>query len=453
MNRTAHRALSVRGVHLSLKIIAVALVALPVWWFLGIEQLIWLVIGVAAVVASNKLYINITTICIITFVFIQVISILFITDLYRYLSFIRIFVTNISAIFIYIAITTNIKTIKDIRLLIRALSIMMLISALMGLLATFGLRIEGINSLFGVVLPDSLKETDYGQRFVIRSLGSTGYFYGIGAYYRVNSFWMFATTYAMAIVTVWPLVLWAASVDRKRRLLHIITAVLLLINLIFTTGRTAIIGLIIGYIYIKWIYHNRTNYKIVIMYILGITITIGVISFYIINNKNILFVQSQGNSNVISSLLTARGGGSYSSRMRVYQETLKGFTMRPLLGWGTERDIPNLPYPAGSHSYYLGVLYKNGIIGLLSLLCLLFSAWREMSRCRNHKAHSDLPTWISLQRYVLWGFVAAMIAGITDAWDLDGLTFIVIWIVIAIGVSACHVARFSAARMSDNDPG
>jgi len=129
--------------------------------------------------------------------------------------------------------------------------------------------------------------------------------------------------------------------------------------------------------------------------------------------------------NIFDTLLYARGRGSVESRTTVYEATVRGFLERPIFGWGTERDIRESLFPAGSHSYYLSILYKNGIAGIFIFLILTYTTWKYTSPISGNSLFSDEINM--LLRYGRWSFIAVLINNLTDALDLDAITYTIFW--------------------------
>ena len=72
---------------------------------------------------------------------------------------------------------------------------------------------------------------------------------------------------------------------------------------------------------------------------------------------------------LIKELLAMREG-SNSTRMEIYRESMECFLKNPLIGCGI-KEIGRMGYPLGSHSSYLGFLYKTGILGALAAVAAL----------------------------------------------------------------------------------
>lgn len=76
------------------------------------------------------------------------------------------------------------------------------------------------------------------------------------------------------------------------------------------------------------------------------------------------------NTTIIDRLLNMREG-SNSTRMTIYKESLMAFISKPFWGCGI-KNIGSTGLPLGSHSTYIGFLFKTGIIGTLVILTGFF---------------------------------------------------------------------------------
>jgi len=128
---------------------------------------------------------------------------------------------------------------------------------------------------------------------------------------------------------------------------------------------------------------------------------------------------------IIDFALYSRGEGSANARSKIYIQTFESFLERPIFGWGTERDVKGLAYPLGSHSYYLGTLYKQGVAGLVLFLSIIANVWI------NIKVKSNLNYKVSLFfRYGQYMLLVFMINSFTDVLDLDATTMMFLWLLL-----------------------
>ena len=130
---------------------------------------------------------------------------------------------------------------------------------------------------------------------------------------------------------------------------------------------------------------------------------------------------------IIDLLLYSRGEGSANTRMKIYIQTFNSFLERPIFGWGTERDVKGLAYPLGSHSYYLGTLYKQGIVGFSLFISIVVLIWNKL------KVKSNLDD--NFTRFLKYGqflMLVYIMNSFTDVLDLDATTMLFLWLILSL---------------------
>lgn len=392
-------------------------VSLPLWWALGVEQFIWLPVllwsavkairrGRVRVPPALKLY--------AVLLFADIASSLFIVENYRYVSFIRTFAVFASGFLLIFVVVNDVRTSREVRRLLVGLVWMMAFAGLLGAVAVLGIYRPHFHSLIGTVLPHGIQSTGLGQRIVVRTAGGDGWFRAVGHFYRINSMFLFATLYASALAMSIPVVLGLASQSRRVvRWALIVISVLLIYNLVFTTGRSATLSLVLsGAVLVLVVLRSahRGRLWLVVAICAAVLVLVGIIADPI-------------GGHVLRLVVSGRGSSTHD-RLFIYQKTVAGFLERPVLGWGTVRDIPGFPYPAGSHSQYLGILYRQGAVGLALWLLLCYSVVKR--------------AWLGVRLkrpfavFLAWGLVAALLNSVTEVLDLDAVTFMVFCLLVAL---------------------
>jgi O-antigen ligase len=428
-------------------------VLLPLWWLLGIEQF-----GLPLVLAFPtlkmiqlqhfKVKLVPAAIWLLGFIVVHLISVVSVEETFRYITFLRNLSTYLSAFLILLVVTNQVTEYRQIKFLLNCLLLMMLLAGISGILAILGIWQPQITSLMGLLLPGWIKETTFGGNIAFRTFGQYAWFAWIGRYFRVRSLFMFATLYASALALTIPVAIYALHQNRGylRKIVFSIFIALLGINLIFTTGRIAMVGLLAGAAYYAFFYARwRQLTRLAVVFVLCALIVF------------LLFTPEQTFSTaneLYEEFIFARGSGSFTGRFHVYQVTLEQLWSRPWFGWGTERDIPDFPYPAGSHSYYLGIAYRHGLFGLIFFAGTLISVWRSSTPLRNMEVDKTDPYSRALKqflRYGRWIFIAALVNGFTDALDLDATTMAIMWLVFSLLIASRRLlisntgqAKFSA---------
>ena len=418
------------------------LLLLPLWWALGIEQFVWPVLfGWAALkmlyIQRLQVRVNGPVRWFALFLAIIIISALFIVEPERWLTYFRNFGAFLAGFLALLIISNRAREWRDIERLLDATLLIVLLAGLMGILAATNLWRPNFLSLAGRVLPGSVLATSYGNVVAYRTLGQFGWFIGLGLYFRLNSFFLFSNHYSSVLVYAIPFLFYKLERERGlRRLLVGLGVVMLLINLVYTTGRVAALSLLGGAILFLLFYTLRRRAIFVISALaLALAMWLVVLSAFVeyglVGGEGGYVSQAAG---LVEEFVFARGTGSYTSRFGVYEATVQGFLQRPLFGWGTERDVEGLDLPAGSHSEYFAALYRQGLLGLLALLGLLWSVWR-----------TTRPVWSwaarppgTLLRYGRWFFIGAVVNSLLNDPNVDSTTYVLLWVFMGVLVATAQ---------------
>lgn len=421
-----------------------AILLLPLWWILGVEQFIWPVIFTVAtikVLAIQKFRLAAPRPLrwFALFIAAVLISGLFVEDAARMLTYVRNLGAFMGGFLALLIIINRARSWRSIDRLLNAILVIMFLAGFAGLLAVLGVWRPQLESLAGQLLPDSVAGTGYGQVIVTRAFGQRNWFVGLGEYYRLRSFFLFSNHYSSALVYVLPFFFMRAGQTRglKKVLFSLIIA-MLLVNLVYTTGRVATLSLMAGALYFA-VFHSLSRRVIRVllsaglataMLLLLLTTTIELSTSRI--DEGLLNQTAEA----VEAFTFARGPGSFTNRFGVYEATLQGFLERPLFGWGTERDVEGLEIPAGSHSEYLAALYRQGLLGLIALVGLLITTWRATRPLKGAAAAGPAGTFL---RYGRWFFVASLINSIMTDPTVDSTTFVMLWVLLALLVATSRL--------------
>jgi putative inorganic carbon (hco3(-)) transporter len=213
--------------------------------------------------------------------------------------------------------------------------------------------------------------------------------------------------------------------------------IMAIFNLIFTTDRSAILGIIIGFIWWfffweKWLFKSKRN----------LYVAIAIIILVIIISSLFLIIYFNG-------FISARPG-SLETREIIYKKTIESWLEKPVFGWGVTRNIKdafpefevrkNIP-PLGTHSTYLGILYKQGAVGLLVFFWFLISIGISISRSYRFLKNKNDKIFFKLIGFASCGFIGNIVQGTFNMLDLDSLSFHISWINIALIVAAGYILK------------
>jgi len=125
--------------------------------------------------------------------------------------------------------------------------------------------------------------------------------------------------------------------------------------------------------------------------------------------------------------------GSTIWRGKLYEMTIRQAMEKPVLGHGFKPRIEDFPLPLGSHSTFIGVLYKTGFLGLLAFclfwILVLRKWWIQKKICEEDRLLCSV-----------WGLLGtALISGIfwmvTEDLDAPPLAAFLYFIVIGLSLS------------------
>lgn len=219
-------------------------------------------------------------------------------------------------------------------------------------------------TLLGKALPGGLKNTQIGQKIAIHGVGRELYFLGVNT--RLASIFTSSMQYAAVTLLVTPMALYFFLVKRGwMRLAFAVALILCLLGLFFSQGRTAMVisAVALPVVFVCFVLSKvgmLSNKSIastgLAVILLGAPIAMAVLPFAY-EAFDFYFVQQRA--------------ASYEERSEVYRQSWDQIGDSPLLGHGTQVTVEDLNVPLGSHNWYLGVLFKHGMLGLVPLLAFL----------------------------------------------------------------------------------
>jgi len=396
----------------------------PLWWVLGIEQFFWFVsVGLVfiqfVIYSKFEFHANVISILLLLFLVIYGISFFSIVEKIRYITYFRNLSTYLTALMLLIITWNVIDKWWQIEKLLRAIVFVMLVASVVGVLAfSFEIFRVEFQSLTGYFLPGFITETGYGSVIATRNVGYYNWFIGLGAYFRISSFFLYSTMFASTLAITLPIAFFLRNIKKgSERHFYSLTIVIMGLTLLFTTGRVAIFAIFAGYVIFRFLAIRSFAIKLS-------TVLVGVLLCSVF-----LFWLEQTGAlyQIIDLALYSRGEGSASTRMEIYRQTFNGFLERPFLGWGTERDVKGLAYPLGSHSYYLGTLYKQGVFGFLFFITLIILIWNKLKVKGN--IDNNFTRFFKYGQFLMLVYI---MNSFTDVLDLDSTTMLFLWLILSL---------------------
>ena len=280
-------------------------------------------------------------------------------------------------------------------------------------------------SLTGYFMPSAIAKTGYGSVIEVRNIGFYNWFMGLGTYFRVSSFFLYSTMFSSTLAITLPIALFLRNIKKgMARHFYSFVIVIMGLALIFTTGRVAIMAVLVGYILFRFL--SIRNFAIKLS-IIGLMLLFCSLFLLWLEQSGTLY-------QIIDLVLYSRGEGSANTRGKIYVQTFNSFLESPIFGWGTERDVKGLAYPLGSHSYYLGTLYKQGIVGFTLFIAIVVLLWNKLKV----KVFVD-NNFTRFFKYGQFLMLVYIMNSFTDVLDLDATTMMFLWMILSLLIIAKRI--------------
>lgn len=408
--------------------IFISLGLLPVWWVLGLDQFIWPMFAVAGyfLYLSFTLDFTIPKIFLLLFLIIAeyLLSISFITERIRYLTFIRNYSIFIGGVLTAVLIAKSHHSREDIIKTVLVIVIIEIIIAGAGFLALFNVNVSFTTPVSNII-PDSIN-SNYLKIMITKSFyrGYAGWFRSrhirpVGLMLYPN---LLAGIAAMAVllkIALWPFVRkWARGV----LLLSLCIDFTLLVS---SLSRSAWVGF--GSAVFLLLLVKTYGFKMKVQ-ILGLLVVV----FFIVMMFN-------GVDMIVSRLFEK--GHSNQGRLRIYFLSLHYLLENPLnllFGYGTQIDHPLLGPPMGSHSTYLGIMFKQGLV---SLLLFSFFIFKILKGGLNKKFVLVKKNPDNLYIYIFFAFVVLLFQAIFIEIDVDTIYAQFWWILLGLCLNIFYLNK------------
>lgn len=272
------------------------------------------------------------------------------------------------------------------------------------------------------LLPKSLNGTDYAKSLFRVDLYTHGWF-AHTTWRRIKGVSMFATSLA-AMLSVW--IVYMAGKDKRTRVEWAVIFGAALV-LLATLDRTSAVAAI-GGIGIICFLRSGTRGK---AFIATVGIAAAALGCLVAFTDVTVYVHK---------FLVLRGGGSFHGRLQIYSETWQAIKLNPW-GHGTEHHVPGLGPPLGSHSTWLGLLYKFGVLGLFGFVIYGVGVICQLCRGVTDIRGRRLAAGLGL-------FAAIALISILEELYVDSTTAIVMATVVGIVLRPLVSVQISPSRTS-----
>jgi hypothetical protein len=332
--------------------------------------------------------------------------------------FVRNLAVYAGALGLFLVVVNVAKTEPDLLKILRGLDLMVLLACLVGLAAILGLIPirPGLPAPISYILPERIRTSEYLSKMIVPNFGDyiRLELFNIRVR-RINSLFPYANLFAAALIIALPFELFLLNLSSgRRRMLARLKIFLIFVNLFFTYSRGAVLALLFGMLYIGFLRVKRfLGFLQRPAVVLATVCVLLVFLFFLVEP-------------VFQSKST-----STSVRLFIYEKTIESWKESPLFGWGTPRNIivdgePSKKHPPlGSHSQFLAVLYRYGLVGFIlygTILGLVFREVRKISRlARNDGILGNLGVSAG------WAFFLNLVHQVFIVMDFDIIVLYLIW--------------------------
>lgn len=359
--------------------ICFTLLLVPLWWYIGINFIVFHFLSVFLFIktvvkirrASERLQPPKEILFLSAYIFIYILSILInLKDIpvWRLLASLNNLSYWVMGVIILFVVYNSIK-LEDITKYLRTfknfgiITAVFVISIFSG--ALISLKYMNIETLIYQLLPRETIELIKTHAPLLRShliphLLIKSDFFSIPDVPRPNGFNLWATTLSGTMILLIVMTL-AFYKNRKRRIESVVVLGVEFITLFVTLSRN-ILCLFISLIIICLLTQSRKKM------LLNVTTLVLVVV--------VLFTLLIPPDELVNSLKSVRKY-STQSRFELYELAFSNIKQKPILGYGYKPRLEELSYyPIGSHSTYIGILHKTGLLGLV----VFFLFWGSVLR-------------------------------------------------------------------------
>lgn len=220
------------------------------------------------------------------------------------------------------------------------------------------------NSIIGQLLPASLQDTMIGKGVLMRAVGRELYLLGINE--RVKSIFSSSIHFGTVLMMTIALTAYFVTVSKGwRKAFYVGVIFSSAVLLLYSQSRTAMllsVVMVIGIWTLVVLSRSRAFGPQMVAAALGILFVFALM-FTIIAWQDI--------SSFIQDVFIESRASSFENRSEIYSQTIQRIFEDPIIGHGTQTDVPGLSYPLGSHNWFLSILFKHGLVAFLPFMVFL----------------------------------------------------------------------------------
>lgn len=404
----------------------------PLLWLLGIEQAVWpalsigllLLLGAHSRVVFSRALLPVIWAALL-FLAAMLASGVQVREGHRLLSFSRDLSVYASALMVFMLAAEAARREQFALRLLWHLSAFVLLMNV-AVLSYILIGPWELTSVVSSVLPGSIRATPTGARMVTKAVAGDLYFLGLTSV-RARGWFSSGIQYGAAMVLLLPVLWWGVKATGRNNRLVLAALVTTLVCFPFSQSRTALVVFVL-LPFLAWVASNLLDgrFRAILKLVAGgASLLAGMAVVVLSILPNVI--------DLVRTLFVEVRAGSFLARVEVYRLTLEGILERPLTGWGTQRDLPGLRYPIGSHNWPLGVAYKYGAIGLFAASLTLGATLRRLFGGRTGLPEDAL--WAGFRKAVCVGTLGYLLISLTlePIVDAIGLHLFAVLVGAAVG--------------------
>lgn len=348
---------------------------MPLSWLVGVDQFVWYsilpVVVVSLLLSNKKIPPKSIGIVAIFFVgFITCLPELFDLEILSVLAYFRDLMTYLLVFILIFFVGVNETIIKSLSVVISLFCVAALFSFFCGYLFSF-------SSPVVFLFPKVFQHADLSRALFEKSLLKVDNAYFLGyEFHRIKSAFIYSNMCAIAIEALAPFLFCYAAISKGRyRLFYAGCFFVVMVTFILTSSRSGFASLSFSLLMFFFalvfciIFNYSKNLFFITILCAAFSIALLLFFFY----SELVFFADR--------TLAARGYGSAIERSSMYIESMAKVLVNPF-GHGSTLDVPGISIPLGSHSQYLAVLFKYGVVSFImwvSLnLLLLFEIYKTI---------------------------------------------------------------------------
>ena len=417
----------------SLKFILWVLLTHAVWWIVGVDQVVLPIISCFFLfigVMTKRLALSTDTLAYFLAFFVlihlvEILTVLALPDFSHYgpLYIYRTFLF-ISPILVFLMMQNVANEELTIYRIINSIIITVVISCVASFFAYF-LFFKGvviIPTLFSYIAPSGLDSFGILNSWFEKNIIRHTWLFS-SDFYRPRGLFNFGNLFALALEVAIPLSLYMARLTKGKR--YYFACLCMVITIILTTSRAGVIITLLGLGLVSILISRRKALYITFFLLY-------IVSAILVEESGYHFLLSpQSVITSVTSDVNNLRSDSTEARQMIYEKTLEHIQERPVLGWGTYRKIPGDPlWPyLGSHSTYLSIMYRLGLLGMVPFIMIILLLAHKANWVRRRT--QNLKLWL-LSNYMI--SIIVMISVHMTVLDIhdDIYALYIVWLALLI---------------------